>query len=63
MVGYAWAAAAGTPTLAGAHSQLLWVLAAGALALLLGRRRLASGLLYPAVLAFLLIGILPVASG
>lgn len=39
---------------------LLLILAAGALALLLGRRRLASWLLYPAVLAFLLIGLLPV---
>jgi uncharacterized SAM-binding protein YcdF (DUF218 family) len=39
---------------------LLLVLAAGALALLLGRRRLASWLLYPAVLAFLLVGVFPV---
>jgi uncharacterized SAM-binding protein YcdF (DUF218 family) len=39
---------------------LLLLLAAGALALLLGRRRLASWLLYPALLAFLIVGLLPV---
>lgn len=39
---------------------LLLLLAAGALALLLGRRRLASWLLYPAILAFLLLGLFPV---
>ena len=39
---------------------LLLLLAAGALALLLGRRRLASWLLYPAVLVFLLVGLFPV---
>jgi uncharacterized SAM-binding protein YcdF (DUF218 family) len=39
---------------------LLWVLAAGALALLLGRRRVASWLLYPAILAFLLVGLFPI---
>jgi uncharacterized SAM-binding protein YcdF (DUF218 family) len=52
-------------------SKTLWVLAqpsnlllllitAGALALLLGRRRLASWLLYPSILAFLIVGLLPV---
>jgi uncharacterized SAM-binding protein YcdF (DUF218 family) len=39
---------------------LLLLLVAGALALLLGRRRLASWLLYPAILAFLLVGLFPV---
>lgn len=39
---------------------LLLLLAAGALALFLGWRRLASRLLYPAVLALVLIGLLPV---
>ncbi len=39
---------------------LLLLLAAGTLALLLGRRRLASWLLYPAVLVFLLVGLFPV---
>jgi uncharacterized SAM-binding protein YcdF (DUF218 family) len=39
---------------------LLVLVAAGALALLLGRRRLASWLLYPAVLAFLIVGVLPI---
>lgn len=39
---------------------LLLLLVAGALALARGRRRLASWLLYPAVLAFLLIGLFPV---
>jgi uncharacterized SAM-binding protein YcdF (DUF218 family) len=39
---------------------VLLLLATGALALLLGRRRLASWLLYPAVLVFLLVGLLPV---
>jgi uncharacterized SAM-binding protein YcdF (DUF218 family) len=39
---------------------LLMLVAAGALALLLGRRRLASWLLYPSILGFLIIGLLPV---
>ena len=39
---------------------LLLLLVVGALALFVGWRRLASSLLYPAVLAFLLIGLLPV---
>lgn len=39
---------------------LLSLLAAGVLALLRGRRRLASWLLYPSVLAFLIVGLLPV---
>ena len=39
---------------------LLLLLVAGALALARGRRRLASWLLYPALLAFLLIGLFPV---
>ena len=52
-------------------SKILWVLAqpsnllllllvTGALALLLGRRRLAAWLLYPAILALMLIGLLPI---
>lgn len=47
-------------TLAQPSNLLLLLLAAGVLALLLGRRRLASWLLYPAVLAFLLIGLVPI---
>jgi uncharacterized SAM-binding protein YcdF (DUF218 family) len=39
---------------------LLFLVAAGALALLWGRRRLASGLLYLAILAFAIVGLLPV---
>jgi uncharacterized SAM-binding protein YcdF (DUF218 family) len=39
---------------------LLLLLLAGALAMARGRRRLASWLLYPAVLAFLLVGVFPV---
>lgn len=39
---------------------LLLLMVAGVLALLLGRRRLAAWLLCPAVLAFLLIGLLPI---
>ena len=39
---------------------LLSLLTAGVLALLRGRRRLASWLLYPSVLAFLIVGLLPV---
>jgi uncharacterized SAM-binding protein YcdF (DUF218 family) len=41
---------------------LLLLLLAGALAMARGRRRLASWLLYPGVLAFLLIGLFPVGS-
>jgi uncharacterized SAM-binding protein YcdF (DUF218 family) len=39
---------------------LLLLLVAGALAMMLGPRRLAAWLLYPAILAFLLVGLLPV---
>jgi uncharacterized SAM-binding protein YcdF (DUF218 family) len=39
---------------------LLLLVAAGALALWRGRRRLASRLLYPAILAFVIVGVLPV---
>jgi uncharacterized SAM-binding protein YcdF (DUF218 family) len=39
---------------------LLLLLASGALALLLGRRRLASWMLYPAILGFIVIGLLPI---
>jgi uncharacterized SAM-binding protein YcdF (DUF218 family) len=39
---------------------LLLLLLAGALAMARGRRRLASWLLYPAILAFLLVGLFPV---
>lgn len=47
-------------TLAQPSNLLLLALAAGALALLCGRRRLGAWLLYPAVLTLVLIGLLPV---